>query len=74
MSWRYGDESILANPPVHVDNMAWRTFHRGDRGLPVSRLEHAAHAHGRFVNQELSGMLRGGVVSGEGLVAAKEHP
>jgi hypothetical protein len=42
------DESILANSPVDINDMAWRTFHRGDRGLPVSRLEHAAHAHRRF--------------------------
>jgi hypothetical protein len=47
------DESILANSPVDINDMAWRTFHRGDRGLPVSRLEHAAHAHGRFRSSTL---------------------
>lgn len=41
-------EFVLANIVVDIDDMARWTIHCGDRGPPVSRLEHAARAARRM--------------------------
>ena len=68
---RRWNKSVLANVAVDVDDVTWWTFHRGDRGLPVSRPEHAAHAKGRTYAYDRWGPWATAKGYREGVVSAR---